>query len=62
VAAPVKKGQRVGVLKVWRGENVALEAPLTAAEDVGKGGVVGRAIDAAGELASGLLRASVKKL
>jgi D-alanyl-D-alanine carboxypeptidase (penicillin-binding protein 5/6) len=62
VIAPVKKGQRIGTLKVWRGENVALESPLSAAEDVGAGGVVGRAIDAAGELASGLLRAGVKKL
>lgn len=62
VLAPVKKGQRIGVLKVWRGDSVALETPLSAAEDVGTGGVVGRAIDAAGELASGLLRAGVKKL
>ena len=62
VIAPVKKGQRVGVLKVWRGTDVVLEAPLSAAEDVETGGVVGRAFDAAGELASGLLRAGVKKL
>jgi D-alanyl-D-alanine carboxypeptidase (penicillin-binding protein 5/6) len=62
VVAPVKKGQRIGMLKVWRGDTVALEAPLSAAEDIGTGGVVGRAFDAAGELASGLLRAGVKKL
>jgi D-alanyl-D-alanine carboxypeptidase (penicillin-binding protein 5/6) len=62
VIAPVKKGQRIGVLKVWRGDSVALEAPLSAAEDVGTGSVFGRAIDAAGELAGGLLRAGVKKL
>jgi D-alanyl-D-alanine carboxypeptidase (penicillin-binding protein 5/6) len=62
VVAPVKKGQRIGVLRVWRGDSVALETPLSAAEDVGTGGVVGRAFDAAGELASGLLRAGFKKL
>ena len=62
VVAPVKKGQNIGVLKVWRGENVALEAPLVAAEDVGTGGVVRRAIDAAGELFAGLFRAGLKRL
>ena len=31
------KGQTIGKLKVWRGENLALEVPLKAAEDVGPG-------------------------
>ena len=37
VPAPVSKGQNIGKLKVWRGESLALEVPLQAAEDVGTG-------------------------
>jgi D-alanyl-D-alanine carboxypeptidase (penicillin-binding protein 5/6) len=62
VMAPVKKGQQVGTLKIWRGENVALEVPLEAAEDVGTGSMTGRAFDAARELVAGAFRAGVKKL
>jgi D-alanyl-D-alanine carboxypeptidase (penicillin-binding protein 5/6) len=62
VPAPVSKGQTVGKLKVWRGENLALEVPLTAAEDVGLGGMSRRAMDAATELMIGLFRAGVNKL
>jgi D-alanyl-D-alanine carboxypeptidase (penicillin-binding protein 5/6) len=62
IRAPVEKGQAVGVLKVWRGENVALEVPLQAAEDVAVGSLTRRAFDAVSELAGGLVRAGVKKL
>jgi serine-type D-Ala-D-Ala carboxypeptidase (penicillin-binding protein 5/6) len=62
VPAPIVKGQSIGKLKVWRGENLALEVPLTAAEDVGPGGMTHRAMDAATELMIGLLRAGVNKL
>ncbi len=62
VVAPVRKGQRVGMLKVWRGDVLALESPLSAADDVGTGSVVGRAIDAAGEVFTSLFRAGFKKL
>jgi D-alanyl-D-alanine carboxypeptidase (penicillin-binding protein 5/6) len=62
VAAPVSKGQSIGKLKVWRGENFALEVPLQAAEDVGKGSMTGRAMDAATELMIGLFRAGVNRL
>jgi D-alanyl-D-alanine carboxypeptidase (penicillin-binding protein 5/6) len=62
VPAPIRKGQRIGRLKVWRGENLALEVPLQAAEDVGTGSMSHRAMDAATELMIGLLRAGVSRL
>jgi serine-type D-Ala-D-Ala carboxypeptidase (penicillin-binding protein 5/6) len=62
VPAPIVKGQTIGKLKVWRGDNLALEVPLQAAEDVGKGTMSQRAMDGATELMIGLLRAGVSKL
>ena len=62
VPAPVVKGPSIGKLKVWRGENLALEVPLTAAEGVARGTMTQRAMDAAPELMIGLLRAGVNKL
>ena len=37
VRAPVESGQPVGVVRVWRGANLAMEAPVYAAESVGQG-------------------------
>jgi serine-type D-Ala-D-Ala carboxypeptidase (penicillin-binding protein 5/6) len=62
VAAPITKGQPIGKLKVWRGDNLALEIPLQAADDVGRGSMSQRAMDGATELMIGLLRAGVSKL
>ena len=62
VPAPVTKGQAIGKLKVWRGENLALEVPLQAADDVGTGSMSRRAMDAATELMIGLFHAGVGKL
>jgi len=62
VPAPITKGQSIGKLRVWRGDNLALEVPLTAAEDVGIGSMSGRAMDAATELMIGLFRAGVDRL
>lgn len=62
VPAPVRKGQAIGKLKVWRGQNLALEVPLQAAEDVSTGSMTGRAMDAATELMIGLFRAGVDRL
>jgi D-alanyl-D-alanine carboxypeptidase (penicillin-binding protein 5/6) len=62
VAAPVKPGQPVGVVKVWRGANVAVETPVYAAEAVGTGSTVRRAIDGASELVIGMFRAGAEKL
>ena len=62
VPAPVSRGQSIGKLKVWRGESLALEVPLRAAQDVGTGSMSHRAMDAATELMIGLFRAGVNKL
>ncbi len=60
--APVRQGQPAGMLKVWRNDNLALEVPLRVGEDVGTGGLPGRAFDAASELMIGLFRAGIQKL
>jgi len=62
VRAPVQEGQKIGVLKVWRGDFVALELPLQATENVGTGSMSQRAFDAATELVLGLFRAGFQKL
>jgi D-alanyl-D-alanine carboxypeptidase (penicillin-binding protein 5/6) len=60
VLAPVERGQPIGKLRVFRGERVALEAPLVAAESVGRGGMARRAFDAVGELVIGLFRSGTR--
>jgi serine-type D-Ala-D-Ala carboxypeptidase (penicillin-binding protein 5/6) len=62
IPAPIAKGQPIGKLKVWRGDNLALELPLQAADDVGRGSMPQRAMDGATELMIGVLRAGVSKL
>jgi serine-type D-Ala-D-Ala carboxypeptidase (penicillin-binding protein 5/6) len=62
VAAPVQKGQPIGMLKVTRGDNVVLEVPLQAGEDVGSGSLQQRAFDAAGELVINVFRAGMDRL
>jgi D-alanyl-D-alanine carboxypeptidase (penicillin-binding protein 5/6) len=62
VRAPIEPGQRVGLVKVWRGANIAVEAPVYAAESVGAGSTVRRAIDGASELVIGMFRAGAEKL
>lgn len=62
VRAPVQPGQPVGVVRVWRGANIAMEAPVYAAEAVGTGSTMRRAIDGASELVIGMFRASAEKL
>jgi serine-type D-Ala-D-Ala carboxypeptidase (penicillin-binding protein 5/6) len=58
----VTKGQPIGKLKIWRNDNLVLEAPLTAAEDVGPGNMRQRAVDGATEFMIGLFKAGVGKL
>lgn len=53
IAAPVAKGTKVGVLKVWRGDTLTVETPLYAGEDVPTGDLTRRAVDGALELVSG---------
>jgi D-alanyl-D-alanine carboxypeptidase (penicillin-binding protein 5/6) len=62
VRAPIEPGQQVGFVKVWRGANIAVEAPVYAAESVGAGSTVRRAIDGASELVIGMFRAGAEKL
>src|SRR4051812_35792034 len=62
VRAPIEAGRPVGVVKVWRGANIAVEAPVYAAESVGTGSTLRRAIDGASELVIGMFRAGAEKL
>jgi D-alanyl-D-alanine carboxypeptidase (penicillin-binding protein 5/6) len=62
VKAPVSKGQPIGRLKIWRGDIVALELPLQAAEDVGTGNLSQRAFDAATEMVINVFRAGAERL
>ena len=62
VRAPIEAGQQVGVVKVWRGGNIAVEAPVYTAEAVGKGSTMRRAIDGVSELVIGMFRAGAEKL
>jgi len=58
VRAPIERGQPIGRLRVTRGDITALEVPLRAGESVAKGGMTGRAVDAASEFVINLLRSS----
>ena len=62
VRAPVREGQSIGQLLVWRGDVKALEVPLKATESVGVGSTSQRAFDAATELVIGLFRSAAKRL
>lgn len=62
IRAPVTAGQQVGMIRVWRGGNVAMETPVYATEAVGTGSTMRRAIDGASELVIGMFRASAEKL
>ncbi|MBV9556257.1 MAG: D-alanyl-D-alanine carboxypeptidase [Pseudolabrys sp.] len=62
VAAPVQEGQSIGTLKVWRNDNLVLQIPLKAAENVNRGSLSQRAVDGASELMINLFRAGAQKL
>jgi D-alanyl-D-alanine carboxypeptidase (penicillin-binding protein 5/6) len=62
VPAPVEEGRSVGVLKVWRGDTLALEVPLQTGEAVGKGSLSQRAFDAVAESVISLFRAGAERL
>jgi D-alanyl-D-alanine carboxypeptidase (penicillin-binding protein 5/6) len=62
VPAPIREGQKIGTLKVWRGDFLVLEVPLQAAEDVATGSMSRRAFDAATELVIGLFRSGLQRL
>ena len=62
VRAPIAAGQPVGVVKVWRGPNIAVEQPVYAADPVAKGSTIRRAMDGVSELVIGAFRAGAEKL
>jgi D-alanyl-D-alanine carboxypeptidase (penicillin-binding protein 5/6) len=62
VRVPVAQGQEIGVLKVWRGDTIALEVPLQAAQAVEGGPLHRRAMDGLTELFGGWFRAGLQKL
>jgi D-alanyl-D-alanine carboxypeptidase (penicillin-binding protein 5/6) len=62
VRAPFEAGQKVGMVKVWRGSNVAVETPVYATQAIGQGSTIRRAVDGVTELAIGLFRAGAEKL
>ncbi|MFD2180568.1 D-alanyl-D-alanine carboxypeptidase family protein [Rhodoplanes azumiensis] len=62
VRAPVAEGQRIGRLRVIRGENVTLEVPLKAAESVEVGNLPQRAVDVVTEVVIGWLKAGFSRI
>jgi D-alanyl-D-alanine carboxypeptidase (penicillin-binding protein 5/6) len=61
LAAPVAAGVQVATLKVWRGDTLALEAPLRTQNSVPLGGLGKRALDASLEFATNLVRGALAK-
>jgi D-alanyl-D-alanine carboxypeptidase (penicillin-binding protein 5/6) len=62
VRAPIESGQQLGVVKVWRGANIAMEAPVYAADSVAVGSTMRRAVDGVSELVIGAFRLGAEKL
>src|SRR3989440_10309979 len=62
VRAPVESGQQIGIVRIWRAGNIAMEAPVYAGESVGMGSTMRRAIDGASELVIGAFRLGAEKL
>jgi D-alanyl-D-alanine carboxypeptidase (penicillin-binding protein 5/6) len=62
VRAPIEPGQQIGIVRVLRGANIATEAPVFAAEPVGTGSTMRRAIDGVSELVIGAFRLGIEKL
>ena len=55
--AGARRASRSATLKVWRGDNMVLEVPLQAAENVERAALPQRAFDAVTEMVIGLFRA-----
>lgn len=62
LTAPVAKGARVGVLRIWRGDMLTVETPVSASEDVPVGGLGRRAVDGALELVGGWVGQVIEKI
>ena len=61
LAAPVAAGAQVATLRVWRGDTLALEAPLRTQTAIALGGLGKRAFDAGVEFATDLIRGALAK-
>ena len=61
LAAPVPAGVEVATLRVWRGDTLALEAPLRTQSAIPLGGLGKRAFDAGVEVATDLIRGALAK-
>ena len=61
LAAPVAADAEVATLRVWRGETLALEAPLRTQKAIPLGGLGKRAFDAGVEFATNLIRGALAK-
>src|SRR2546421_3851521 len=62
VRAPVESGQQIGIVRIWRAGNIAVEAPVYAGAAGGIGSTMRRAIDGASELVIGAFRLGAEKL
>jgi D-alanyl-D-alanine carboxypeptidase (penicillin-binding protein 5/6) len=62
IRAPVREGQSIGQLLVWRGDAKVLAVPLRATESVERGSTSQRAFDAATELVIKLFRSAAGRL
>jgi D-alanyl-D-alanine carboxypeptidase (penicillin-binding protein 5/6) len=62
VRAPIREGQAIGNLQVWRGDAKVLEVPVQASESVAAGSISQRALDAASELVIKLFRSAAKQI
>jgi D-alanyl-D-alanine carboxypeptidase (penicillin-binding protein 5/6) len=58
--APIAPGRAVGMLRVWRNNNVALETPIYTNDNVGTGSLARRAFDGASEFVIGLVQRNLK--
>lgn len=61
IVAPVEQGREIARLRVTRGDAVALEMPLYAGEDVAAGSLSQRALDAALQVGTDLIRRAFDK-
>jgi D-alanyl-D-alanine carboxypeptidase (penicillin-binding protein 5/6) len=61
ISAPVQEGAEMARLKIFRGNNLALDIPLVAGETVEAGSLPRRALDASLELGQSLIRTYVFK-
>jgi D-alanyl-D-alanine carboxypeptidase (penicillin-binding protein 5/6) len=62
IRAPVSEDRPVGMLKVWRGDILAIEVPLETGENIPVGSTTQRAVDAVAELMYKLFRAGIGRL